>query len=757
MNRSITSTTRRRAFTLSELVVAVGLVAILTVGIGRLFSTVTRLTGTGTAIAETDALARVLETRLRQDIEGLNRLRSDQIFMVIRNTRLGGDRDFSDGNTLLNADPTQGERELYLTREDQEADLRRGVLPYSQRSRAYVARLDEIVFPTFGGDSGGFQTFQQDATGRTPVSAVHALVSYGHGLKREFNDTYDPNAIADPNNDPANLPENAFPKPVWRASGEPGFNFSRAFGQPGSRNEFAGNFSLMRQQILLYGGIAAGYPTGANRASPIGNDREYTPYIRDFGSASYFQNLGRNFGIDPTDETPGGLTDPDLPNPRARWMGRTDICAQSLSDLRRWLEGEEDLPIDPTTGNYLRINGLQVNYPEVVGPNAPNVFIPNDATAFDTGALDFDRRFLVAGDWDFRIWRQRKGDTRSPGNIPDAFRSPVRAYYQNVLNLQSALAGTLARPLYEPEPFPARRRDAGAGSSYDPTESRMDVHALLAQRCSSFEVAWSDGSTWLFDETVRVDTDGVYDSTDASSLERVLKRGDLIWFDMDFTRQDLWNVIAGITRDAGMPSDPLPLIAPNSLFSDFEDEFSPRSLELAQTLYPPPGALDNPVPDAEIGDRRGEPSTAPLYYRRASGEIEALDGGPGEPPTSGRAKRLIGFESGLNLDPVTLGSISDGSFSDPDNEFAAYSAQLTGGRLPDEGDEYLAVFGFRVPNAIRDQVDFSSVQSVDDGYSRAWPKPRFIRIRATLHDRQFRLENGRTYEFVFEISPIEEG
>ncbi len=54
-------------------------------------------------------------------------------------------------------------------------------------------------------------------------------------------------------------------------------------------------------------------------------------------------------------------------------------------------------------------------------------------------------------------------------------------------------------------------------------------------------------------------------------------------------------------------------------------------------------------------------------------------------------------------------------------------------------DLYYAVFGAFVP---RDN---------DESRSAAWPWPKLIRIRATLHDPQGRIQGGRQFEFVFNL------
>lgn len=720
----------RTGFTLTELVVAIGLVALLTIGIGRLFSTVTRLTGTGTAIAETDALARVLETRLRQDFEGLNRLPEDQVFVVISNRAIGGDLNFSDNRTLQNPDASEGERELYFTRDDQLADQRRAAIAYSQNSLATTRRLDSIVFPAQGGPGGNFTSFQQDPLGRNDVSATHALIVYGHALRPLLDPGYDPTVI-DPT-DRASFARRQFFADDGTATGTGAFG--TAFGAPNSRNEFAANWMLARQQLLLYGGLAAGYPAGSNRAAPIGNDREFIPYVRDFEADTY-RFAQRRFGIDPEDPR-GGLDETDFPNPRARYMGRSDIIAMDLDDMVRWLSGQEDLPIfeNLAGGNVVYLNR---NYPEFIGnPEDPRNYVPLDATPYSTGSLDLARRlhFFDGGRpiADAPLWRRRFGYngtlTRGPEVLPR-----IDAYYRNVANLQSALVGTLGRTLIEPEPFPARRADPDGVS--DPVEARMDVASLLAERCSSFEVAWSDGSTWQFDEPLRIDSDGIYDETDENTVDRVLRRGDVIWFDMNFTRQDLWNAIAGNVRDDDDPPGPEPYVVPNSTFSDTEPEFQFRTIELARQFYP------QPEPGVEIGDRNGAPSTLPLYYTDAMDERQELNGFMSG-TAAGRENRLFGFRT-----------LIDNSFSDLNNEFAEYSAQLTGGALPDQGDEYFAVFGFRDPNGTRTPLDGDD--SMEATYTDVTRKPTFIRIRCTLHDRQFRIPGGRDYEFVFEIDPIE--
>jgi len=65
----------------------------------------------------------------------------------------------------------------------------------------------------------------------------------------------------------------------------------------------------------------------------------------------------------------------------------------------------------------------------------------------------------------------------------------------------------------------------------------------------------------------------------------------------------------------------------------------------------------------------------------------------------------------------------------------------TGGD-PEGEYEYWSIWGFRYPT--RSSNGF-------DQYGSSWLKPRLIRVRATLHDQQSRLEGGREFEMIFAV------
>lgn len=623
---------RDRGFTLTEMIVAVGAVALLTVGVGQLFSSVQRLVGGGAAVAETDQLARAIANRLQQDFEALGAMHEDETFMVIRNRRMG--------DVNRNRQRDTNERAVYLRLEDREADQRDGLDPYVDRSRAINVRLDDMTFLGFSGGDRSFESAQisSPGSGPSPTSQI-AKITWGHGLKPAIDRSFDP---FNPGTGPG---PNTTPR-SWVADGD----FAQQSGAPNrfdpastvngglvtGRNSFAGDWILLRQATLLYGGLATGYPPPANGA-PFSIRVNYTPYIRDLEAGlrtgfwpfllSADGSVSTNSVITPR---PAGHV---VPMPRLARMGRVDICAQSLEDVRRWLEGLE-------------------------GGSSTT---PIDATAFTSGRVEANTAarwtpgtpLTAAAPADAPLWQRI--DTGTPDGIQ----------LENRRALMSAVAGTLTRYLAEAhigliDRGDILRPDAGIAedgrrldNNQDYREAGfMDAHAVIASRVSSFEISWNDGKTWPYENPADTDNDGVED----------LFYGDPIWYDINFARFE------------------------NNSGRDLRDIDS-GGLVLG------PG-----------GDNAGILRTRPEVYPGLRTDVDT-----GLNSSAGQAGRY---------DPLTTGG-------DP---------SVAG------DDEYLAIFPFHVPDD-------------SGGYSAGtYRKPQRIRVRMTVHDAQFRIPGGRTYEFILPIT-----
>lgn len=595
----------RRGFTLAELIVAVGAVALLTIGIGQIFSSVNKLVGAGAAIAETDQMARAIEARMREDFASLGRLRTEDTFFAIRSRRVAG---------------------TYLNRDQRDLDRRAGLNEASVGTAARTRRLDEMMFLAFGGEGGGYASAQIPPGSRNDtVSAPVARIYYGHALRPQPDTAYDPE-----NPGAANVPVR-----LWVPDGDFGQKAGDInrfdSGVPAvGRNEFAGDWQLVRQPLLLYGSLAAGPSAGSNAKPAIPPGLAYAPYIRDLDTWSRFAGVKETS----TNLWPRGGQWQTYP--RLLGRGRVDICAQSPETLKRWLEGIEPPPPLPR----------------------PPGWRPPDATAFDSGQLNMipsvDQPYLIASGsmWDSPLWQRIGGTTN-----PDTLRA-------NTYGVQGAIAGAFTRYLAESDPPLIDRGDKPDGSGTNqatgqdpPLSALMDLHATVATRCSNFEVAWSDGTTWLYDNPLNIDVDG------DGVPEVRLQRGDVVWFDMNFFRR----------RGPGS-----------------NDDLSDSGRE---RIYPIQSA--EPLPEKLPGP--------------GLQNIERF-------PTGANQEAYLGGNTGASGARATINVAA-----------------------PSRDDEYLAIWGYRVPNTA-------------GGFSGPWTKPRLIRVRMTLHDAQYRVEGGKQYEFIFAVN-----
>jgi prepilin-type N-terminal cleavage/methylation domain-containing protein len=602
----------RSGFTLIELLVAVAVVILLTIGIGQLFSNVSRLVSSGTAVAEVDALARALEKQIRDDFERMSALATDETILAIR---------------------SRGVRDVYLTADDAEEDQRLNLGPRDPGSLAIATRLDEVMFLAEAGGSELFQTAQNASDPYKTVFTPVARIYYGHGLKPVLDPNYrpDPDDLDFDSADPAN--PDLYRQRVWYADGDFGSGptavgsnslqnrFSPSNELSTGRNQFAGDFSFARHELLLAGGLAFSFADPGS-GSLSGRNRNIALYARDLDTlrfneinSSVFEPTGTN--PDPPFFRVPAFANEDVPGIGLIRHGRIDICAQSPDSLKRWLEG------------------VTSRDTASVGVPPP---LPPDATAFDSGFFD-----IGAQEWrpdalsiaDRPLWVRRtirRGQVTPPG-IPIG---NIRGY--NTKLLQSAIAGMFNRLLVETEPVSIQRVIPEDPEDVRPEQALMDYHAVIASRCSRFEVYWSDGTRWPLDTP----SDVIDLSGDGSYTVRY-EKGDVMWFGFGDPRENYISI-------GGGPISP-------------------------------------------------------------------------EIPRSTRDDRLNVTQDGLNQIGLE----------------AAYDIERTAA-APSVRDEYLAIWGYRLPG-------------VNGGYAPGgWPKPQLLKFRMTLHDSQFRIREGKTFEFVVEIN-----
>jgi len=143
----------RRAFTVIELLVAIGAVAIVTVGLAAIFDAVGKTVQGGKRASALSQYATMVENQLRQDISSID----PNSFMVIRQQWVDADND-----RLF--DPSLDGVELY-----------RNQSQIKQRPR----RIDELMFFA----RGDFASVRTPIVSDVVARSREARVYYGHGQK----------------------------------------------------------------------------------------------------------------------------------------------------------------------------------------------------------------------------------------------------------------------------------------------------------------------------------------------------------------------------------------------------------------------------------------------------------------------------------------------------------------------------------------------------------------------------------------------
>lgn len=712
----------RRAFTLVELLVAIGVISFLIVGIGQIFRSVGGLVSVGTAVAEVEQMARAIERQLRDDFAALSAMRSEDTFIAIRMREIGdlNRNDERDGD----------EKAVYLNEDDRNADIRDisdGVFDdsYNDGSRAVTVRLDEIMFLAVAPVGGTYTSFEQSRYGNMTATAPVARIYYGHSLRPPRDPNW-PSTESDAPRVPQRIfiPDGDFaegiPDPDAMMSEEENRFFTvfmseydaatdADFGDATGRNEHASSWMLSRQALLLVGGNAAGNGDSPYGPSLFQNEREYAPFIRDLESIDRFwQSSGAGpgvygYGLDHQGPRSGavnqtaGIFEP--PGMRLIHHGRTDMIAQDLEDVQRWLEGEPW----PIGGSNVAPLGEQESYAFSDGRFGIGVYQDAYLNASPSSGIS-EAAFGNLSNTTFTptvrglLWQQ-----------PDPTLSNNEGFYLTRRGVRGAIAGAFTRLLADDEPAHFDRIRDFSTVTYpnpmnfeppsDPEDVYMDAHTILAEHCSNFEIAWryADPDWPVANEDIDIDNDGTPE----------FRIGDRIWFDISFL--DPTNPNSRSTLQNWLNYNPM------------------RGFDIGRApsfgATPTNAFTNSPFIGAESAQ---QPEVGYAHFRAPT--VQPFDrfftpnnGGP--------------VASGATTVHSNFGNLNSG------NGFpAVYNPDITGG-APEGVSEYLAIWPFRTP-------------SLSGGFTdEAFPKKLQIRVRLTLHDSQNRIKGGRTFEFVFDVSP----
>lgn len=367
-NRSSTARNRRprRAFTLVELLVAIGAVALVAVGIAAIFESIGDTVSGGRRVSQLNQYAALIERQMRADFGAMSR---DGV-LVIKHNYADADGDgvidlTGSSDHVLNA-PTQ------------------------RAGDGRIRRTDELLFFTRG----------DFTSARTPVvpgfnaRANEAMIYYGHGIRLDpVEDVVGRNmGGGQVRYDRPQVSDGVFSNSPGAVDGDRRFDAERALGYLDSSyttnpNRFAGDWTLLRHVTLL------GQPNSADRNLPVDN-----AFWDDLG----FRTSGRFAALDsevqlgsqpaaasafshvaavlPQDlDFPFIRTEVNADRERlpSRASGLVDAATSDLAEIRRIIMDAGEFPwevfadpamLDPTGPAYI----LDDEYSATLNLNDPN-------------------------------------------------------------------------------------------------------------------------------------------------------------------------------------------------------------------------------------------------------------------------------------------------------------------------------------------------------------------------------------------------
>lgn len=535
--------TRRRAFTLTEILVALGAVAIISVGIAAVFQAVGETITRGNRVSGFTNGATRFEQQVRADLGGITR----DGFLVIRHELIAPanqrPQDFA-GQDLARLPALS----------DDDSNLR-------------PRRADELVFFA----NGRFRSSRLVPNPRMGAESNSAMIYYGHGIRY-------PRDLLNVEPTDANLPlrQHAVPQLAASADAEQdrrlrlGGDVNEDRGERGP-NEFAADWTLLRHVTLLSppsetltldlstapGQNYYGFPYGGgNQAIRFVDSRVQSGGIP--AAPSVFNHYPRFFDQVQPDfsQTPvrvfnpprtatqtlrhysaisrpsvqnmaiqGGLTAYNGPTLAS---GLVDVAGTDLREIRRVVLGA---PSEPSAQGLT--NGMDSAISRS-GANAPlnRSMALFDAFAIRPGFVPGVNRIPPQADGYFGTVNELKrmqlwmldavpGDgLRAIGQTPDALPTNQANYRQS-----------RARMRYEPGPpayfdvlrlieenrIPGDAQPAAADQrEYRIADQLMLASSVFLPRCTEFIVEWSFGNTWP-------------QNGGSGPTEEGMRAGDLIW------------------------------------------------------------------------------------------------------------------------------------------------------------------------------------------------------------------------------------
>lgn len=473
---------RRGGFTVVELLVAIAVVAIISVGLSVIFGTVGDAVADGRRVSELNRAAARIEQQIRDDLSGLTR----DGFMVITNRYASNELGQVFSSDALGA-------------------IQPGVQlsPSDQQGRA--RRADELMFFA----RGDFQTKRRALAPGVVANSSEAAIYYGIGQSRPLNILADqPTSARNFYFNPSVHDSNLRSDQISRYAPLPGN--PQPAGQLPNPNRYARDWSLLRQVTLLAEpqlvrvlpseayGLRRTDLAGRTLMMDSARQIAMQPAARSIFNS--LQGTAREFyggqpGSVPDDGVSrwwigdiaeygagGGFTSANAPLPSWRSSGVVDIAQGDILGVRRQLEALSAV-VPPSA--YVAPGEIRpFNYPRVdLGESADGFRLqwldqtssprPSDARLLDLD--DADHRFNL------RAWALDMLPSLWDGES-DPPRKLAGVRYEDLPT----------RLLYPRDSFPDNDRGDLARAVLE-SNQEMLAASVFVPRCSEFIVEWSYG------------------------------------------------------------------------------------------------------------------------------------------------------------------------------------------------------------------------------------------------------------------------
>ena len=468
--------TRGRAFTIIEMMVTIGILVVVAAGVATIFASVGDVVSKGRKLSQLNQFAARIERVMRDDFDRMTR----DGFLVIVNKNA----NFGNDVKLYRGQQSNPDRNLFGGFSGNEGQIRRN---------------DEIMFFA----RGDYQTSRRAIAPSMVASSSEAAIYYGLGqMRRPDLVNFNSNTNFFFNPQPW---DNNFDNTLDTRVGVETLGFVNP-------NEFARDWSLLRQVTLLVNPVGHGQRLPKQVFGVRSDDPAQRPFLRDSGRQVALQPAARSIftalsGTDFTlpflelplwlyDQNPGGAQ--ALPSYRV--SGQVDVVTQDLASIRGMIQA-----LAATTAAGFREPSDFFNY----NPNLPDPVLhtkdefdiryaqnplippnPIDALELDLG------HYLNSGSWNsgntaqidrIRRWMIDALPSRWNLNIthsaPSAFDFISGVRYEDIPT----------RLQFTGNEFSGSQDQQDLQRAYAEANQEMLGASVFVPRCTEFVVEWSYG------------------------------------------------------------------------------------------------------------------------------------------------------------------------------------------------------------------------------------------------------------------------